>query len=63
MHVDAELSKDLRLLAVADLEAGVVGKHAEVEAGKLRSAKVRARAAAPVPSRSGRGRSRSAWPR
>ena len=49
MHVDAELSKDLRLLAVADLEAGIVGEHGQVQARKLRSTKVRIAQSRPFP--------------
>jgi hypothetical protein len=40
MNLDTQSSKDLRLLAVADLEAGVVGQHREIEPGQARAAQV-----------------------
>ena len=40
MHLDAEVAQDLRLLAVADLEAGIVGEHGQIQAGQARAAEV-----------------------
>ena len=40
IHLDAGPSENLRLLAVADLETGIVGEHDEVQAGQAGAAKV-----------------------
>ena len=48
-HLDAELLQDLRLFALADRQAGIVGEPREVQPGELRSAKVRLRQPRAIP--------------